>query len=579
MKVVTRTNIQDDDLLKQVCETRGVSYRDLQDFITPTKTHIQSPKLYKNLVMAADILIDVVSTNKKIVILVDSDADGYCSSALLYLYLTNELGALRENVQLLFHEEKSHGLTKEIMDKLSKMEYDIILIPDAGSNDYKQHEELYNQGKLIIVIDHHECEGYSDHALVVNNQLNDDANKTLSGAGVVLKVLEEIDARYDREETSKYYDIVAVALVGDSVPTNNLETRYYINQGLTTMNCKVINELFKAQKERSLKAISYDIAPTINAFIRVGTMAERQDLFCSLIGIEIEREITIRGQGTFALPLHEYIARLSSRIKSRQTSEINKALAHEDTEIISDNYPITICLLNEEAPRSLTGLIGSRLVDQYNKPAIVMKNIEGVYRGSGRTLDTFENFKDYCNDLELFDFAQGHQPAFGVGITSENLKLLLDKIAGQKIEDFAYVVDRSYTDIISAYDIMKVCELSKYWGRGFDEPQFHVRLTGLNNKNVQVIGAKKDTIKITKNNISFLKFKCETEEIRKILSTTIEEVEMIGKFAINEWNERIYPQIIIDHLEVKGKDNNYSTIQQNGFSTNGFNFGGLNLTW
>lgn len=567
----------DTDIIKQICETRGVDFNNIQGFLNPQSYVRTNPMNYKNLEEVARTIICAVRNKLNIGIVIDSDADGYCSSAMITMYLKDVLGYT--NIRFFIHDEKQHGLTPYIMQQIksSQNEYlpQLLIIPDASSNDYEQHKELYELGIDIVIIDHHEADKYSDYAKVVNNQLDDYGNKTLSGGGMTLKVLEAIDIILGKDNAKDYYDLASVALVGDCMLMNVPETRYYVQQGLINVNNPVIEELMKAEEKRSYESISFDVAPTINAFIRVGTLEERQDLFLALVGARTEREISIRGQGKFVLPLPEYIGKMASRIKSRQTKLVKEALEHEDT-IYYHDLPYTVCILQDEALKSLTGLIGNRLVELYNKPAVVLKRTDrGTYAGSGRTTDTFADFKNYLIDGGYFGFCQGHAGAFGCEIDKDKFNLMIKELAGATLSDSqCYYVDRAYIDRVSAYDILAVDELNRYWSRGFDKPIFYIKLTGLIGNEVSIIGQKRDTIRIVKDNITYIKFKCTEEEIQSIKNCEVSEVEIIGTFSVNDWNDHLYPQVFIDKLEYKGKE-----VQPTSFF-NGFDFSKTNrIKW
>ncbi|MBD5016511.1 single-stranded-DNA-specific exonuclease RecJ, partial [Xanthomonas citri pv. citri] len=76
---------------------------------------------------------------------------------------------------------------------------DLVIIPDAGSSQFEEHEALNKRGTEIIVIDHHECERVSEHAIVVNNQLSPNySNKTLTGAGMAYKFCQAIDEKLNK---------------------------------------------------------------------------------------------------------------------------------------------------------------------------------------------------------------------------------------------------------------------------------------------------------------------------------------------------------------------------------------------
>lgn len=542
----------DINLIKQVCETRSVDYDKLESFLNPMGEVRSNPFDYKNLEEAVNIIIEAAKNCLKIGFVVDSDTDGYCSSAMLINYTREVMGC--EMPRIYLHENKEHGLTPYVMEKIKECPPDLLIIPDASSSDFMQHKELYDMGIEIVVIDHHETEKYSECATVVNNQLEPNGNKTLSGGGMVLKVLEGLDHKLGVNRAEDYYDLASIALVGDCMMMNVPETRYYVQKGLMNIHNPLVEELIRADSSKNYEMISFDIAPTINAFTRVGTKEERQDLFAALIGMEGERELTIRGQGTFKLPLTEYIARLASRIKSRQTSMIKKALENADTRIITD-LPFTLCILSSEVEKGLSGLIGNKLVDQYGKPSVVIKNMgNDYYSGSGRTTDTFPDFKSYLLETNHFEFCEGHAGAFGCAIKEDMLRSICEKYKGCTVtDDEYYLVDRAYENTVSAYDILSVSELDRYWSRGFDKPVFYIKITNLNGSEIDIIGQKRNTIRIKHNNITYLKFKCEENEIENIKNQKINEVEMIGHFSINEWNGNIYPQVIIKHLETKGE--------------------------
>lgn len=570
MKYKIKGEIDNLDIVKQICETRGVDYSNLELFLNPKEWVKSSPSMYNNLIQVAEIIVDSVKNNLNIGILIDSDCDGYLSAAMIVNYLNDVLGF--NGLRFYIHENKEHGLTPYIMNQIRQYPPQLLIIPDASSNDWNQHQELASIGVKTVIIDHHEANGYSPFALVVNNQLQEESNKTLSAGGMVMKLLEQLDTILGENKAQNYCDLASVSLVGDCMLMNHLETRYYVQQGLLNINNPLLEELIRAEGKRSYETISFDIAPTINAFIRMGSLEERQELFLSLIGNRALREITIRGQGKFELPLPEYISRMASRIKTRQTTAVKKALESKETILIHD-LPFTICILEDSVNKSLTGLIGNRLTELYKKPAIVLKRYNNYLAGSGRTIDTFPDFRAYLNETELFDYCQGHAGAFGCKIQWDKLGILQSKYSGQVLsEDWdCYIVDKAYENHVSAYDIMAIGELERYWSRGFDKPLFYVKLTNLTGAEVEIIGQKRNTIRIKKDNITYLKFKCEPEEIQAIENKIVNEVELVGYFSVNEYYDNLYPQVIIEDLEYKGEEKVKEVF--------GFNFSNFNVRW
>lgn len=552
MKVKVKSNVTE-NILEVICRNRGVDYNNLDRFLCPSKEDISNPLIYTNLQKLVENLFEAISGNKKMFFVVDSDVDGFCSSAMLINYLHNELHYT--NITWALHEDKEHGLTPYMMKIICESDADIIILPDASSSDYEQHRKLHEEGRIVLVIDHHESEKFSENALVVNNQLDKFGNKTLSGAGMVMKVLEYMDATTGIDRAEYYMDLCATALVGDCMLMTHPETRYYVQKGLRNINNPLLFELYKAGSSRDFQMVSFDIAPTINAFIRVGDVEEKNDLFNALIGFNYERDIKIRGKGEFTLELPEYLSAMASRIKSRQTSAIKKAV-DEKSHFIGENLPFTICILDFEVNKNLTGLIGNRLAEAYNKPVIVIKDYGNMYKGSARTIDTFPEFKTYLSNLGYFTYCEGHQGAFGVGIEKDSFNRMIKDLKGISIgeESELNMVDKSYINKVSTFDIMQVAELNSHWSRGFEQPLFHIKLENINPSQVEIIGQKRDTIRIKHDHIVYVKFKCSEEEVNRVKNTHINYVELIGTFDVNEWNDRLYPQVHIEKLEFKGDD-------------------------
>lgn len=566
MKFKLRTSTNP-DIVQMIYENRNVDYSNKEGFLKPRESARMHPNIYKNMQQAFENLAHHIRNGNKIMILVDSDTDGLCSGAMMYLYIRDVIGY--QNVYYMLHEgRKAHGLTKEVIARLMEDKPDLLIIPDAGSNDFKEHEMLKNFSIDIIVIDHHKCDRFSDNAIVINNQMQAEGNKTLSGAGMVLKFLEYLDWVAGLDGASNYYDLTAIALVADSMLMTEEETRFYVMEGLDNITNPLLDTLIGDRELKDFSTVSFDIAPALNAIIRIGSIEEQQELFNALITKEDElRTIKIRGKGEVEMPSTQCIKIISDRLKSKQNRMIKKVMEDEETIIITQNLPFTIVIFDNEEYRNLSGLIASRIVEKYNKPAIVVCEKEDGYFGSARSTDYCTNFRTYLNNTLMFKYCLGHEVAFGLGITKENLSKLTVQLLGSNLGDDAYVVDRSYPDgFIPATDIFAVADMKHLWCKGFEEPIFHIKVEKVEPNQMEVVGQNKDVLKFKSNYITFIKFKCEPELIKDITTGSAVDIELIGKFDVNEWNGRSFPQIKIEDMEYK-----------KSIDMNNFNFGTMNL--
>ena len=170
---------------------------------------------------AYELLKHHVLNGSRVLVVVDPDVDGYTSASLFYLAMQPYT---KWGMTIEYHipEGKEHGL-KTLMPMFEgDRQWDLIICPDSSSNDYDCHEDLTTRGYQILVLDHHTADHYSEHAVVINNQLSQNySNKALSGVGVVYKFLEYFEYRFWEDtqpdtpfesKASYYIDLVALGI-------------------------------------------------------------------------------------------------------------------------------------------------------------------------------------------------------------------------------------------------------------------------------------------------------------------------------------------------------------------------------
>ena len=160
---------------------------------------------------AVHMLSRALNSEGKIYIQVDSDCDGYTSSAVLINYL-HKMG-YRDKIMYSFHPSKEHGfdIDRFVENKLQNY-VNLVIIPDAGSNEYDKHAKLRDMGIPMLILDHHHAEKKTEDAVIVNNQLSDYPNKELSGVGVTYKFCKALDEWFGQDYADEFLDLVAVGM-------------------------------------------------------------------------------------------------------------------------------------------------------------------------------------------------------------------------------------------------------------------------------------------------------------------------------------------------------------------------------
>lgn len=200
--------------LETILSNRGIPRAEMKHYLNTTDDDINDWRLLgeEDIKTGIKAILQVVNENKDALLIVDVDCDGYTSSALLINYLHNLFPTWVENhISWFHHTDKQHGLEDLPIDKLTD-DMKLIICPDSASNDYEIHKKLYNMGKTILILDHHEAPYKSKHAITINNQLCDYPNKMLSGAGVTWQFCRAMDELLGVEFADKYIDLCGEGL-------------------------------------------------------------------------------------------------------------------------------------------------------------------------------------------------------------------------------------------------------------------------------------------------------------------------------------------------------------------------------
>lgn len=277
---------------KTVLHNRGID--DYKRYMNLTDDALYSPYLLKDIELAADVFASSVDRNETISILVDCDVDGFTSAAIIYNYI-KDMG-FTGIIHTLFHTKKQHGLSDPEIKVPEDTE--LLIIPDAGSNDVEQCQRLHKSGMEIIILDHHIIEQKNSDVIVVNSQDGSYPNKELSGAGVVWKFCQVVDDIQWTDYANKYIDLAAVGNIADLMDMHSLETKRIAIKGLA----QIVNPALKSyvdfnsysigSDEPTCVDIAFYVVPLMNALIRVGTQEQKQRLFAAMTGSSQTYEYT-----------------------------------------------------------------------------------------------------------------------------------------------------------------------------------------------------------------------------------------------------------------------------------------------
>ena len=562
--------------MQQILVNRGIDVKDIEHYLKTSDADILNPDLLDNMAEGVKRLVSAIKNQEKMFLIVDCDADGFTASAALVNYIYKVFPSAMDLLSIQLHEGKEHGIEEKWLEEIVANEYKLVICPDASSNDYKQHKFLKDNGIDVLVLDHHDAEEVSENAIIINNQLSDYPNKTLSGVGIVYKFCSKIDELMKIKEADTILDLVSLGMIADMMDMRNFETKHLIQKGLT----RIENPFFKALVERQAYSIgetvtpigvAFYIAPLINATIRVGTQNEKEVMFKAMLNHCAYDMIpsTKRGEKGKTEAIVTQAVRNATNVRNRQKKARDNGFEYVEQIIAANNLDknkIIVVQVSEDLDKNLTGLIANQLMAKYQKPVLLVRETdEGLLQGSARGYDKSElkDLKSFLLESGFMEYAEGHAAAMGVGIYKDKVNALVDysnTVLANYDFSACYDVDYEYmSNDFKAQDIIDIGSMKSLWGKGVDEAMVVIKGIKITSNNITLMSANKNpTIKITlQNGTSLIKFGASQAEFESLKSSGYTEIDVIGTCAINEWQGMITPQILIKDYEVVGKQDYY----------------------
>jgi len=422
-------------IVARLLVTRGIQEREAAwKFLNPAIDQLHSPYLMCGMRPAVERLRAAIEKKERILIYGDYDVDG--TMAVVILKTAIELcGGVCE-----FHVPhrilEGYGMRDEVIEKAAADGIRLIISVDTGIRAFAAAETAERLGLDLIVTDHHlpHDRGNPRALAVLNpNQVGCEYPcKALCGAGVAFKVAQALFSETGREKyIPSFLKVVAIATIADAVPITG-ENRVFVKLGLEGLS-RPVNPALKALLQvceldggRTLTTteVAFRVAPRMNAAGRMDLAKDVIDLF------------TVKD----AARAKEIALRLHQLNGDRQQEEARiVAGIHEEVEknpALREAYCMVVD--GEAWHRGVIGICASRVVDRYNRPALVISKDGDEAHGSGRSIHSFHLLNALESCPELFTRYGGHSHAVGFALHAERIPELrqrLDAYARQHLTE------------------------------------------------------------------------------------------------------------------------------------------------
>lgn len=375
------------DFLAGALAARGLDVDSAPGFLAPTlKDLLPDPSRFKDMDKAAARIADAVIKGERICIFADYDVDGATSSAVVRRFL--RAAGVESPVYIPDRMTEGYGPSVPAMDKIADAGARVLIMLDCGTTAFDPLARAAEKGMDVVIIDHHEPEPSLPKAFsVVNpNRLDEDrayGNLCTAGLAFMLAVAVNRELRGKgywggaRPEPvlTRFLDLVALGTVCDVVKLTGLN-RAFVAQGLKVMahrdnpGLRALADVAGMDATPSCYELGFILGPRINAGGRIG----KADLGATLLATDDPAEA-----GAIAARLDM----LNAERREIEAAVFEDALAR--TEMLDEPGAVVVAAGEGWHP-GVVGIVASRLVERFDRPACVVAMDGETGTGSGRSV-------------------------------------------------------------------------------------------------------------------------------------------------------------------------------------------------
>lgn len=411
-------------LITRILESRNIcNPDDARRYLSPSLRDLHNPFLMQDMQKAVDRVVGAIYRNEKIVVYGDYDADGITSVVVLLHFLREIHPGATYHIPDRIRE--GYGLNREAVERFRSEGISLIITVDCGISDHGAISYAQQLGIDTVILDHHEISGALPAAVAAVNPNRTDCRfpfKHLAAVGIVFNFLIALRGVLRKEgfwkndaypNLKEYLDLVALGTIGDIAPLVD-ENRIFVKIGLDLISedrrvglraLKLVSGI-ENQVTDSGKA-SFSLIPRINAAGRIASAAEAVELLLSDDPSRAE----------------ELARKLDGFNRKRQVME--KAIFSELLEKVGDAYDAgeigPLVFASPSWHPGVIGIVASRLVDRFGRPAILISLKDGIGKGSGRSITDFNIYEGLKRCESLLISYGGHRYAAGISIREEDI--------------------------------------------------------------------------------------------------------------------------------------------------------------
>ncbi|MCO5175681.1 MAG: single-stranded-DNA-specific exonuclease RecJ [Thermomicrobiales bacterium] len=468
----------DDPLISAILRARGLTTAaDAERFLNPLRGSLADPALLPDAERAVSRMRDAIQRGERILVYGDYDVDGLTSTAMLVRVLCR-LGAT-PSTMIPHRLRDGYGLTMPMAEKIVDQQPNLVICVDCGSSSPDELQMLLDNGIDAIVADHHHYSGALPESVAfVSPQRPDNAYpfRDLAAVGVTYMLVRLLLGDDDAE---MYLPYVALGSVADVVELRG-ENRVLVAKGISKMRRWQLPGLRAMcasagldQSRLSTWHIGFVIGPRINAAGRVADP-------------DIALDLLLADDATTATPLALQLNDLNEHRRAETTRVLEEAEGQLREIGWQPDFP-AIVVAGDGWSNGIVGLVASRLVDRFYRPAIVLEHRDGVVRGSARSVPGVDIVQAISASSDILDRFGGHEAAAGLSMQAEMFDAFVHELnasvldlCGGRLPQRTIAIDAEADPSDLDLGTVDALEQLEPFGQGNPEP--HLLIRGLSHR-------------------------------------------------------------------------------------------------
>jgi single-stranded-DNA-specific exonuclease len=444
--------------------------------------------------------------------------------------------------------DDGYGLNDQVVEIAQKCHATLVISVDCGITALKEAKILKENKIDLIVIDHHEPsdQGIPDAVAVIDPKRSDCPYpfKHLAAVGLAAKFAQAMTG----EMPTDILDLVALGTVTDVVPLCG-ENRLLVKQGLPlierTQN-KGLQALLEVAsiKGKTLKPYhaGFIIGPRINAAGRMDSARRALDLLLSDNEVE-------------ALKIAKELDAINTKRQQLQRRIIQEAMDMIEHDVNFKDHRV-IVLAKEGWHRGVLGIVASRVVETFYRPAIVAAIENGFGFASARSIDGFHLHEALTSCSDVLEEFGGHKLAAGLTVHQDKIEVFRDRINAYALENLdaadltpTLIIDGEVPFSRLTVDLIDDIDLLEPYGEGNRSPIFCSH--GLMVKSRPVVLAK-ETLKfwVSDGNVTLSVVGFGMGKYAEYLAMG-QKIDLAYELTIDDWNKAPTVQLKLKDLRIR----------------------------